>query len=155
MLHKNHILECMGKTFCVEFQRVSLKFHTKYLAHTLQDLDFIHRLPTACDILTPADSWTRASDSYLLRLESCRNSYFPWTIIEWNQLGNDKVTSQTIDCLWARLIASHWGHLVPVDNSPPIRAHILLCTGMILGLHPANERRHYKVTPSLTGRAQT
>ena len=27
--------------------------------------------------------------------------------------------------------------------------------GLTLGLHPANERRHYKVTPSLTGRAQS
>ena len=28
-------------------------------------------------------------------------------------------------------------------------------TGLILGLHPANERRRYKVTPSLIGLAQT
>ena len=28
-------------------------------------------------------------------------------------------------------------------------------TGMILGLRPANERRRYKVTPSLIGWAQT
>ena len=27
--------------------------------------------------------------------------------------------------------------------------------GLILGLHPANERRHYKVMPSLTGWVQT
>ena len=32
----------MGKIFCVEFQRVPSKFHTKYLAHTLKDVDFIH-----------------------------------------------------------------------------------------------------------------
>ena len=43
MLHKNHIFQCMGKIFCVEFQRVPLKFHTKYLTHTLKDVDFIHR----------------------------------------------------------------------------------------------------------------
>ena len=41
-LHKNHIFQCMGKIFCVEFQRVPLKFHTKYLTHTLKDVDFIH-----------------------------------------------------------------------------------------------------------------
>ena len=29
--------------FCVEFQRVSLKFHTKYLTHTLKDVGFTHR----------------------------------------------------------------------------------------------------------------
>ena len=41
-LHKNHIFQCMDKIFCVEFQRVPLKFHTKYLTHTLKDVDFIH-----------------------------------------------------------------------------------------------------------------
>ena len=41
-LYKNHIFQCMGKIFCVEFQRVPLKFHTKYLTHTLKDVDFIH-----------------------------------------------------------------------------------------------------------------
>ena len=40
---ENHIFQCMGKIFCVEFQRVPLKFHTKYLTHTLKDVDFIHR----------------------------------------------------------------------------------------------------------------
>ena len=43
MLYKNHIFQWMGKLFCVEFQRVPLKFHTKYLAHTLKDVNFIHR----------------------------------------------------------------------------------------------------------------
>ena len=28
----------MAKIFCVEFQRYSLKFHTKYLTHTLKDM---------------------------------------------------------------------------------------------------------------------
>ena len=43
MLHKNRIFQCMGKIFCVEFQRFPLKFHTKYLIHTLKDVHFIHR----------------------------------------------------------------------------------------------------------------
>ena len=43
MLYKSHIFQCMGKIFCVEFQRVPLKFHTKYHTHTLKDVDFIHR----------------------------------------------------------------------------------------------------------------
>ena len=42
MLYKIHIFQCMGKIFCVEFQRVPLKFHTKYHTHTLKDVDFIH-----------------------------------------------------------------------------------------------------------------
>ena len=36
-----HIVQCMGKMFCVEFQRYPLKFHTKYLTHTLKDMIFI------------------------------------------------------------------------------------------------------------------
>ena len=39
MLCKNHIFQGMGKIFCVEFQRAPLKFHTKYLTHTLKDVD--------------------------------------------------------------------------------------------------------------------
>ena len=43
MLYKNHTFQCMGKIFCVEFQMVPLKFHTKYLTYTLKDVGFIHR----------------------------------------------------------------------------------------------------------------
>ena len=43
MLYKNRIFQCMGKIFCVEFQRFPLKFHTKYLIHTLKVVHFIHR----------------------------------------------------------------------------------------------------------------
>ena len=42
MLYKDHIVQCMGEIFCVEFHRVILKFHTKYLTHTLDDVYFIH-----------------------------------------------------------------------------------------------------------------
>ena len=44
ILYKIHIFQCMGKIFCVEFQRVPLKFHTKYHTHTLKGVDFIHKL---------------------------------------------------------------------------------------------------------------
>ena len=37
-VNKIHIFQCMGKIFCVEFQRYPLKFHTKYLTHTLKDI---------------------------------------------------------------------------------------------------------------------
>ena len=39
---KNFDLLYMDKIFCVEFQRVSLKFHTKYLTHTLKDTFFFN-----------------------------------------------------------------------------------------------------------------
>ena len=37
-VNKIHIFQCMGKISCVEFQRVPLKFHTKYLTDTLKDV---------------------------------------------------------------------------------------------------------------------
>ena len=40
-LYENCIFQCMGKIFCVEFQREPLKLHTQYLTHTLKDLHFI------------------------------------------------------------------------------------------------------------------
>ena len=40
-VNKMHIFQCMGKIFCVEFQRFPLKFHTKYLTHTLKYTIFI------------------------------------------------------------------------------------------------------------------
>ena len=40
-VNKIHIFQCMGMIFCVEFQRYPLKFHTKYLTHTLKDMNFI------------------------------------------------------------------------------------------------------------------
>ena len=40
-VNKIHIFQCMGKIFCVVFQRDPLKFHTKYLTHTLKDTIFI------------------------------------------------------------------------------------------------------------------
>ena len=36
-VNKMHIFQCMGRIFCVEFQRGPLKFHTKYLTHILKD----------------------------------------------------------------------------------------------------------------------
>ena len=41
VLYKSHIFQCMCKISCVEFQRVPLKFHTKYHTHTLKDVYFI------------------------------------------------------------------------------------------------------------------
>ena len=40
-MNKIHIFQCMDKIFCVEFQRYPLKFHTKYLTHTLKDMIFM------------------------------------------------------------------------------------------------------------------
>ena len=40
-VNKIHIFQCVGKIFRVEFQRYPLKFHTKYLTHTLKGMIFI------------------------------------------------------------------------------------------------------------------
>ena len=44
LLYKDNTFQCMGKIFCVEFQRYPLKLHTKYLIHTLKDVCLIPRL---------------------------------------------------------------------------------------------------------------
>ena len=41
MPYKIHIFQCMAKIFCVNFQRVPIKFHTKYLTHTLKIYEVI------------------------------------------------------------------------------------------------------------------
>ena len=40
-VNKMHIFQYVGKIFCLEFQREPLKFHTKYLTHTMKDTIFI------------------------------------------------------------------------------------------------------------------
>ena len=40
-VNKIHIFQCMGTIFCVAFQRYPLKFHTKYLTHTLKYMIFM------------------------------------------------------------------------------------------------------------------
>ena len=42
VLYKTHIFQRVGKIFCVNFRKVSLKFRTKYLTHTLKDVGLIH-----------------------------------------------------------------------------------------------------------------
>ena len=37
-LNKTRIFQCMGEIFCIEVQRIPLKFHTKYITHTLKDM---------------------------------------------------------------------------------------------------------------------
>ena len=36
--NKIHIFQCMGKIFCMEFQKYPLKFYRKYLTHTLKGM---------------------------------------------------------------------------------------------------------------------
>ena len=43
LLNKMHTFQCIGKIFCVEFQRYPLKFRTKYLPHIMEDMIFIEQ----------------------------------------------------------------------------------------------------------------
>ena len=38
---KINIFQCMGQIFCLKFQIITLKFHTKYLTHTLYIILFV------------------------------------------------------------------------------------------------------------------
>ena len=37
-LYKIYMFECMDRMFYAEFQRVTLKYHTEYIAHALKDM---------------------------------------------------------------------------------------------------------------------
>ena len=66
-------------------------------------------------------------------------------------------------CLWQKKhlsVSSLYTEIHPTQLKSLARSWIApswasILQGLILGLHPANERRHYKVTPSLTGWART
>ena len=66
--------------------------------------------------------------------------------LPWNYDGN--IIHKTGPCI-GKMLA--W---LPLWPCPGSLWHVL-CSGLILGLHPANERRCYKVTPSLIGWVQT
>ena len=74
-LYQNHFFQCMGKIFCVEFQRYPLKFHTKYLTHTLKDVDFIHRWKLRALGLFSSKVFLKRppTESTLWLLESCQH----------------------------------------------------------------------------------
>ena len=54
------------------------------------------------------------------------------------------------------LVPNRWQAITytPDEDPDAFNAIHASLTGLILGLHPANERRRYKVTPSLIGLAQ-
>ena len=63
------------------------------------------------------------------------------------------------DCLdmtisWKKVRFEHGEPEYTEKDKPPVPKSQVCITGLILGLRPANERRRYKVTPSLIGRPQ-
>ena len=64
-------------------------------------------------------------------------------------------------CIYLSMLGLKWIHFNERGPNYPILSKyqkgkcIMFLLGLILGLHPANEGRRYKVTPSLTRWAQT
>ena len=75
-----------------------------------------------------------------------------------NPLGNPTQSVRDVDS-----VSKSTGYLCPIigDHAKQTRVfgniltHMLTISGLILGLRPANEKRRYKVTPSLIAWAQT
>ena len=90
----------------------------------------------------------------------------PWKPYRKWDWARNSILMKMID-VWI-LFSNHWNRSLffymwngrPVSGLSFVNDGILVCatqhmTGLILDLHPANERRRYKVTPSLIGWAQT
>ena len=78
LLSKLYIFQYIGKIFYVEFQNVPLKFHTKYLNHTLKVHLSIYRKDILCGISKSTfkipykifKPYTESGDSYtMLKIE--------------------------------------------------------------------------------------
>ena len=66
-VNKLYIFKCMGKIFCVEFQKYPLKFHTKYLTHTLKDMILCNtKILKALRVKSSYASFKRPSVFYVL-----------------------------------------------------------------------------------------
>ena len=50
-VNKFYIFQCTGEICCMEFQRYPLKFHTKYLTHTLKDMYLSYKADTHDDVM--------------------------------------------------------------------------------------------------------
>ena len=55
-LYENRIFQYMAKIFCVEFQRYTLKFDTKYPPHALEDVYFIRKYLRAIEFLSVSET---------------------------------------------------------------------------------------------------
>ena len=90
----------MGKIFCVEFQRVPLKFHTKYLAHTLNDIHFYTQVKIL-KVLRFNSQWTSWHGQVISRYDTDHimiwngNGLSLWFIL-WISTSHDVFQSRTV-----------------------------------------------------------
>ena len=78
-VNKIHIFQCMGTIFCVEFQRVPLKFHTKYLP-TLWKMPFLYNVEILRALRFKSSSaFLNAPQALVQLIHSC----VPPLLLEW------------------------------------------------------------------------
>ena len=78
-VNKIHIFQCMGTIFCVEFQRVPLKFHTKYLP-TLWKMQFLNNVEILRALRFKSSSaFLNAPQALVPLIHSC----VPPLLLEW------------------------------------------------------------------------
>ena len=103
-------------------------------------------------------SWCGYADAVRQRVEW--SVIWDWMMFMWRHLIYCSChTAATVHLPYFLLMA--WHHLSPKTSATikvmqaTWRTSVMTSTGLILGLCPANERRRYKVVPSLIGWAQT
>ena len=76
-LYNIRIVQCMGKIFCVEIQRYTLKYYTKYLIHTMKDVWFVNwwkfKSPLAYKL---SIYWAGSNTGHLIWIELTRSVNF-------------------------------------------------------------------------------
>ena len=88
-VNEMHIFQCMGKRFCVQFQRVPLKFHTKYLTHILNDTIFIQHWYRKCFWSTPRVTFEFHNDVMTWKRSPVNFVNFPYRgLVVWGFNGS-------------------------------------------------------------------
>ena len=110
-INKIYIFQCMGKIFCVEFQRAPLKFHTKFLTHTLKDAIFIQRscyiiLHESCDCPSATTTKTvQQKDLHNDRSSAQYASYLEDILIRYNRHEDHK-----------SIMTTSWAYTTPLTS---------------------------------------
>ena len=138
----------MSKIFCVEFQRYPLKFHTKYLTHTLKDVQCLEKWRFKSSQIyelvsvfeTPPNTWRvhgippKWCNASCLWFRQCLVAYFMpryylkqcWYTVNW------KIRNIMIYYYTPRFneveSGVYWDHLVRLSVHPSVRPSVRLWT---------------------------
>ena len=101
-----HNFQCMGKTFSVEFHKIPLKFCTKYLTHTMKDMErsfCVCTQPMGDDVTSPI-GWAYTQNDPCV----------------WFSYKGESFLSSSIDelqCFWN---APHFWHIMACFGGTPV-----------------------------------